>query len=76
VAHPIREVLAGIVDHVVGADGADQVYLGRAAHAGDLRAERLLTRVEPGHVGADCLHLPGDISAPDADLGAFAARSP
>ena len=35
------EVLAGVVDDVVGAEGADQVHLRRAAHAGDLGAERL-----------------------------------
>ena len=31
----------GVVDDVVGAEGADQVDLRRAAHAGDLGAERL-----------------------------------
>ena len=30
-----------VVDHVVSADRADQVHLGRATHAGHLRAERL-----------------------------------
>ena len=35
------EVVAGVVDDVVGADRADEVHVPRAAHAGDLGAERL-----------------------------------
>ncbi len=35
------EVLARVIDDVVGADRSDQVQLRRAAHAGDLGAERL-----------------------------------
>jgi hypothetical protein len=38
---PVSEVLARVVDHVIGADRSDQVRLGRAAHAGDLGAEGL-----------------------------------
>ena len=37
----VGEVVAGVVDDVVGAERADQVDLGGAAHAGDLGAERL-----------------------------------
>src|SRR5919204_641452 len=37
----LREVLAGVVDDVVGADRADQVHVPRAAHAGHVRSERL-----------------------------------
>ena len=37
----VGEVLARVVDDVVGAEGADQVHLRGAAHAGDLGAERL-----------------------------------
>ena len=40
-APPVGEVLAGVVDHLLRAEGADQVHLGRAAHPGDLRAEHL-----------------------------------
>ena len=35
------EVVAGVVDDVVGAERSDQVHLRRAAHAGDFGAERL-----------------------------------
>ena len=38
---PRREVLAGVVDDVVGADGADQLHVPGAGHAGDLGTERL-----------------------------------
>ena len=42
VARPsLGEVLAGVVDDVVGTDGPDHVHVLRAAHAGDLGAERL-----------------------------------
>src|SRR6266566_7468231 len=37
----VGEVLARVVDHVIRADGADQIRLRRAAHAGDLGAEGL-----------------------------------
>jgi hypothetical protein len=32
-------------------------------------AEDLVARLEPGHVGTDRLHGPGDVHAPDPDLG-------
>ena len=35
------EVVAGVVDDVVGADRTDQVHVPGAAHAGDLGPERL-----------------------------------
>lgn len=38
---PVGEVLAGVVDHVVGAEGADKVHLIRAADARDVRSEHL-----------------------------------
>jgi hypothetical protein len=41
VAGPVGEVLAGVVNDLVGAEGADQLHLGRAGHPGDLCAERL-----------------------------------
>ena len=37
----VGEVVAGVVDDMVGADRADQIHLRRAAHAGDVRAEGL-----------------------------------
>ena len=37
----VEEVLCRVVDHVVGADRAHHVDLGRAGHAGDDAAERL-----------------------------------
>ena len=37
---PPGEVLLRVVDDVIGADGADQLQLARAAHAGDFRAGR------------------------------------
>ena len=40
-ARTVREVLGGVVDHVIGAERTDQVGLRPAAHAGDLGAERL-----------------------------------
>jgi integrase len=41
VARPVGDVVAGVVDDLVGADRADQLELGRAGHPGHLRAERL-----------------------------------
>jgi hypothetical protein len=38
---PVREVLAGVVDHVVRPNGTDEVHLRRAAHARDVRPEHL-----------------------------------
>ena len=38
---PVREVLAGVVAHVVRADRADQIDLRGTAHPGDLGTERL-----------------------------------
>ena len=35
------EVLAGVVDHVVGAEGPDEVGLRGAAHAGHVSTERM-----------------------------------
>jgi len=145
VARPVGDVLAGVVDDVVGPERADQLQLPGAGHAGDPRAERLgeldrvrphpagrpedqhpltrldlanvaerleggepgdghdrrllegqvgrlegqvarrhahvlgvgavgpaqhlVTRLEPGHVAADRLDGPGDVHAPDPDLG-------
>ena len=40
-ARPVGEVLARVVDDVVGAERPDQVHLRRAADAGDVRAEHL-----------------------------------
>ena len=37
---PLREVLLGVVDHMIGAEAADQVCLSRAAHCGDLGSHR------------------------------------
>ncbi len=37
----VGEVVPGVVEHVVGAQGPHQVLLGRTGDAGDLRAERL-----------------------------------
>jgi hypothetical protein len=41
VAGPVGDVLAGVVDDLVGADRTDQLELGGAGHPGDVRAERL-----------------------------------
>src|SRR5256885_3305866 len=42
VARPtLGEVLLGVVDDMVSADGADHVHVPRAAHAGHVGAERL-----------------------------------
>jgi hypothetical protein len=38
---PVREVLTRVVDDVVGAKGANQVHLRRAAHAGHVSPEHL-----------------------------------
>jgi hypothetical protein len=36
-----REVVMGVVDDVVGSEGANQIHFRRAAHTGDFGAERL-----------------------------------
>jgi len=54
------EVVAGVVDDVIGAEGPDQVHLGRATHAGDRGTEGLgdLDRERPHAArGADDQHL-------------------
>ena len=59
-AGAVGEVVTGVVDDVVGTEGAHQVELRGAAHAGDLRPERLgqlhgVAADAPG--GADDQHL-------------------
>ena len=52
-ASPVGDILAGVVDHVVGAERADQLQLGGAGHPGHLGAERLgqLDRERPHPTG-------------------------
>ena len=69
-ASPVGEVLAGVVDDVVGAQRGHQVDLRGAAHAGDLGAERLrqLDRVGADAAGrADHQHGLTGLHAPGVD---------
>ncbi len=52
--HPIREVVACVVDDVVGADRSDRVHLRRAAYAGHLGAERLGERHREPMINVFC----------------------
>jgi len=54
---PVREVIASVVQDVVGADRGDQIGLGRAADAGDLSSEGLR---DLHSVGADATGRAGD----------------
>ena len=72
---PVREVVAGVVEDVVGAERAHQVELGGAGRAGDLRTERLR---ELYGVRADATGRPGDqhrLTGPDpADVARLQCR--
>ena len=67
VVHPVREVVACVVDGVGRADRSDQVRLRRAAHAGDFRSERL------GQLHRKCSHA--SRLADDQDLLPRLSRS-
>src|SRR5205814_6402326 len=65
--HTVGEVLLRVVDDMVGADGADEIDLPSAAHAGDLRSEglRKLNRVgSDASGGPDDQHLLARLDAP------------
>jgi Tetracyclin repressor-like, C-terminal domain len=60
---PIGDVLAGVVDDVVGGDRADQVELAGAGHPGHLGAECLceLDREPPHHAGGPMTRPSGQL---------------
>src|SRR5437868_304409 len=49
----VREVFLGVVDRMIGADGADKIEIARAAYASDFCAERFrdLDRKSPNASG-------------------------
>jgi hypothetical protein len=75
----------GVVDHIVGADRADQLDLGGGAHPGDLGAERLgqldrershpPARPDDEHLlpGLDLAHIPQRLEGGEAGEGTAAA---
>src|SRR6266511_6104220 len=65
--HTVGEVLLRVVDDMVGADGADEIDLPSAAHAGDLRSEgfRKLHRAgSDASGGPDNQHLLARLDVP------------